>query len=156
MGKARHRETPCQPQCQGTRDLAFDAWKGPGCQDGKPLDPSHFFPPAAGPQAGPPCLRGELGPVFMQLWGGHSLAGSAACSVPALTQQSTPAHTQTHTRGGNTHVGAQTNGHTRTQVYTHRHSHSQTHLWPYEYAHTNTQTQRNTHTVHQPVQVGRY
>jgi hypothetical protein len=54
-------------------------------------------------------LRRELGPVFMQLWGGHSWAGSAARPAPALTQQSPPAHMHAdmyihaHT-AANTHV----------------------------------------------------
>lgn len=93
-----------------------------------------------GPQAGPPCLRGELGPVFTQLRGGHSLAGSAACSAPALTQQSPPARTH----GGHTRARVRADRHTHAQVHTHG-----THAHGHTCGH-----QRNTHGSHRARRAG--
>lgn len=102
-------------------------------------------------EARPPCLRGELGAVFMQLRGGHSLADSAARPAPALTQEPPPsmytlrhAHSRVHTVV-NTHVPTQT--HADTGRYTeatcthhhrctahgmHLHTHRNAHVsvWP--------------------------
>lgn len=76
----------------------------------------------------------------MQLWGGHSLAGSAACSAPALSQQSLEhAHTQTRARARaeGTHVWVC--GQARACTGAHAgHSHSQARLWT-----LHTQTQRH-------------
>ena len=106
--------------------------------------------------------------MFMQLWGGHSPAGSAARPTQALTQQSPPArtHSDMHTnrhrhthRGKHTCACAQTNGHLHSLVYTHRHTltdtltDTSTQANLCMCAHTDTGTHRNAHTFH-PAKVG--
>jgi hypothetical protein len=83
--------------------------------------------PAAGTQAGPPCSKRELGPVFMQLWGGHSLAGNAACPAPVLIQQRPPARPPSDTP-----TDPQTSSHTQKQTctYTQINEHTYTHRFP--------------------------
>lgn len=79
--------------------------------------------------------------MFMQLWGGHSPAGSAARSAPALTRQSPrhrharPSHKQTDTDTQRDNTQASKHTHTHAQVCTRRHG-----------TLTHTDTQRNTCT----------